>query len=229
MLGATQISSRADEPPAQKPATRATSPAAGGAADPLIADEFDLIVVGGGISGTACAISAARNGVKVALVHERSMLGGNASSEVRLYPEGNDAVQPWIKESGIHEEVHIEERTRNHVYYREGLMNCHWDLVLYEWVIREKNLTLFLNTHFHRLKMKDKKTIQSITAIQLGSEKTFELGAPLFVDASGDGVLGYRAGADFRWGREAKSEYGESLALDVADEKTMGNTLFFRA
>ena len=81
----------------------------------LIRAEFDLIVVGGGYSGTACAISAARNGVEVALVHERSMLGGNASSEVRLYPEGNDEYQPWIKESGIHEEIHVEERVRNHV------------------------------------------------------------------------------------------------------------------
>ena len=56
----------------------------------LTPGEFDLIVVGGGFSGTAAAISAARNGVKVALVHDRSMLGGNSSSEVRLYPEGRD-------------------------------------------------------------------------------------------------------------------------------------------
>src|SRR4029079_18336308 len=102
--------------PQGKRGSRATSTGSG----QPIGQEFDLIVVGGGLSGTAAAISAARNGVKVALVHERSMLGGNASSEVRLYPEGNDAYQPWIKESGIHEEVHVEERTRNHVYYREG-------------------------------------------------------------------------------------------------------------
>src|SRR3954471_4840067 len=100
-----------------------------GGNEPYIKDNFDLIVVGGGIAGTAAAISAARNGVKVALVHERSMLGGNSSSEVRLYPENNDAYQPWIRESGIHEEFHLEDRARNHVRYREGLMNCHWDLV----------------------------------------------------------------------------------------------------
>lgn len=236
LAGATGVSQlKADPLPPTTTASPPDTATIGGTAqhgtgdEDLIKGDFDLIVVGGGYSGTACAISAARNGVKVALVHERSMLGGNASSEVRLYPEGNDAVQPWVKESGIHEEVHVEERTRNHVYYREGLMNCHWDLVLYEWVIREKNLTLFLNAHFHRVKMKDKSTIQSITAIQLGTEKTFELSAPLFVDATGDGVLGYRAGAEFRWGREAKSEYNESLAQDVADEQTMGNTLFFRA
>ncbi|MEA2708358.1 MAG: hypothetical protein QOF78_959 [Phycisphaerales bacterium] len=200
-----------------------------GSAEPPIAAEFDLIVVGGGISGTTAAISAARNGVKVALVHERSMLGGNSSSEVRLYPEGNDAYQPWIRESGIHEEFHLEDRVRNHVRYREGLMNSIWDLVLYEWCIREKNLTLFLNTHMHAVQMAGKNRIRSVRGIQLGTEKTFELNAPLFVDATGDGVLGYRAGADFRWGREGKKEYDESLAPDQPDEKVMGNTLFFRA
>ena len=71
--------------------------------------------------------------------------------------------------------------------------------------------------------------IRSIRAIQLGTEKTFELSAPLFIDATGDGVLGYRAGADFRWGREGRDEYNESLAPEKPDEKVMGNTLFFRA
>ena len=194
-----------------------------------VAQDFDLIVVGGGLSGTAAAISAARNGVKVALVHERSMLGGNSASEVRLYPENTDGNQPWIRESGIHEEFHLEDRARNHVRYREGLTNCHWDLVLYEWCIREKNLSLFLNTHMHQVRMASPNRIASIHAIQLGTEKTFDLSAPLFVDATGDGVLGYRAGAEFRWGREARKEYGESLAPDEADEKVMGNTLFFRA
>ncbi|HTL28337.1 MAG TPA: FAD-dependent oxidoreductase, partial [Tepidisphaeraceae bacterium] len=195
----------------------------------LVPGEFDVIVVGGGISGTTCAISAARNGAKVALVHERSMLGGNSSSEVRLYPEGNDAYQPWIRESGIHDEFHVEDRVRNHVVYREGLMNSIWDLVLYERCILEKNLTLFLNTHMHAVQMANPNQIKSIKAIQLGTEKTFELTAPIFVDCTGDGVLGYRAGADFRWGREGKNEYNESLAPDQPDEKVMGNTLFFRA
>lgn len=201
----------------------------GGASPRRVTGEFDLIVVGGGLSGTAAAISAARNGVKVALVHERSMLGGNSASEVRLYPEANDAYQPWIRESGIHEEFHLEDRARNHLRYREGLTNCHWDLVLYEWCIREPNLTLFLNTNMHQVQMAGPRRIRSIRAIQLGTEKVFELSAAMFIDATGDGVLGYRAGADFRWGREGQREYGESLAPEKPDEKVMGNTLFFRA
>lgn len=221
---ALPASARAAAKPEQLPIATVPPPDPG-----TIRETYELVVVGGGIAGTSAAIGAARNGVKVALVHERSMLGGNSSSEVKLYPENGGGHQPWIKEGGIHEEFHTEERVRNHQEYKEGTMNCHWDLVLYEWAIREPNLTLFLNTHMHRAVMDTASRIRAVYCIQLGTEKTFELEAPLFIDATGDGVLGHRAGADYRWGREAKSEFGEALAPDVADEKLMGNTLFFRA
>ncbi len=190
---------------------------------------YDVVVVGGGIAGTCCAIAAARNGARVALVHNRPMLGGNSSSEVKLYPENNSAHQPWIKEGGIHEEFHTEERVRNHQPYVEGLMNCHWDLVLYEWAIRERSLTLLLNTHMHRVHMASRHRIRSIEAIQLGTEKTYELSAEIFVDCTGDGYLGYLAGAEFRWGREGRGEFNEPLAPEQPDDKVMGNTIFFRA
>lgn len=191
--------------------------------------EYDLVVVGGGIAGTSAAISAARHGVKVALVHNRAMLGGNSSSEVKLFPEDNSRHQLWVKEGGIHEEFHTEERVRNHRRYVEGTMNCHWDLVLYEWVIREKNIDLYLNTHMHRAIMGDASHIAAVFCFQLGTEKTYELYAPLFVDATGDGYLGYRAGAEFRWGREGRDEFGEPEAPPQPDEKVMGNTLMFTA
>jgi hypothetical protein len=197
--------------------------------DGLIELSYDLVVIGGGISGLSAAISAARNGVKVALVHERAMLGGNSSSEVRLYPENATAHQVWIKECGIFDEIHAEERVRNHIPYREGLMNCHWDLVLYEWVLREPNITLYLNTHMHRVVKGSDGDIKSAYCIQLGSEKEFLLSAQLFVDASGDGVLAHRAGAEYRWGREDKTVHGEPLAPDTPDEQIMGSSLFFRA
>lgn len=190
---------------------------------------FDLIVVGGGISGTCAAISAARNGAKTALVHERSTLGGNSSSEVRLYPEDTCGFSPWIKESGILEEISSEERARNWEPYIEGMMNSNWDLVLYEWVKREKNLSLFLNTTMREVVMRDAAHIEAIHAPQLGTEREFVLSAPLFVDATGDGVLGFRAGADFTWGPEARSVYNETLAPVEPGKGLMGNTLFFRA
>jgi hypothetical protein len=195
----------------------------------MIRRSFDVIVVGGGISGTCAAISAARNGAKTALVHERSVLGGNSSSEVRLYPEDTCGFSPWIKESGILEEIAVEERARNWEPYIEGIMNSNWDLVLYEWVNREKNLSLFLNTTMREVVMRDAAHIQAIHAPQLGTEREFILSAPLFIDATGDGVLGYRAGADFRWGKELRSEFHEELAPTEPTTGLMGNTLFFRA
>ncbi|CAN5625492.1 hypothetical protein BH10ACI4_BH10ACI4_07510 [soil metagenome] len=195
----------------------------------IVQQSYDLIVVGGGISGLCAAISAARNGMQVALVHERSALGGNSSSEVRLYPEDTCSFSTWIKEGGILEEMSVEERARNWEPAVEGLMNSQWDLVLYEWARREKNLHLLLNTTMREVEMKDKSHILAIHAAQLGTEKGFILDAPLFIDASGDGVLGYRAGAEFSWGREGRSEYGEHLAPAKRDENLMGNTLFFRA
>jgi hypothetical protein len=195
----------------------------------VIRRSFDLVVVGGGISGTCAAISAARNGVNVALVHERSMLGGNSSSEVRLFPEDTCSFSTWIKESGILEEITVEERVRNWEPYIEGLMNSHWDLVLYEWVKREKNLSLFLNTTMREVEMADESHIHAVHGAQLGTEREFVLAAPLFIDASGDGVLGYRSGAEFAWGPELQSEYQERLAPREPGTGLMGNTLFFRA
>jgi hypothetical protein len=192
--------------------------------------QFDLAVIGGGIAGTCAAIAAARNGVRVALVHERSMLGGNSSSEVRLYPEVSTNHNIWSKETGILEELHVEERFRNHEPYIEGLMNSVWDLVLYEWVVREPNITLFLNTTVREVEMRDASTILGVHAYQLGTEKQYLISAPLFVDSTGDGVLGHRAGADYRWGMEARATHNESVAPEApAAQPQMGNSLFFRA
>jgi hypothetical protein len=195
----------------------------------IVHKHFELVVVGGGISGLCASISAARNGVQVALVHERSVLGGNSSSEVRLYPEDTCVYNTWCRESGILDEIYTEERARNWVPYQEGLMNSQWDLILYEWATRESNLTLYLNTTMREVEMVDENHILAIHAAQLGTEKEFILQAPLFIDCTGDGALIYRSGAEFRSGKEARSEYGEPLAPEQASTAIMGNTLMFRA
>ncbi len=196
----------------------------------LTHESFDVVIVGGGISGVCAAISSARNGARTALVHMRSMLGGNSSSEVRLYPEVSSNHNVWCKELGILDEIYTEERVRNHEPYQEGVMNAVWDLTLYEWVMREKNLTLYLNTVMNEVEMKDPGAILAVHAVQMGTEREFVLSAPLFVDATGDGMLGYRAGADFRWGMEAQSEHNESEApAQGSPRPIMGSTLFFRA
>jgi hypothetical protein len=232
-LTGSPVSIAAAAPQAKSSSPEHRQPRLGGYIRPstleFIHRKFDLIVVGGGISGTCAAISAARNGLKTALVHERSMLGGNSSSEVRLFPEDTSGFSTWAKESGILDEIHTEERVRNQEPYIEGLMNCHWDLVLYEWCIREPNLTLLLDTTMREVEMKDASHILAIYAAQLGTEREFTLEAPLFVDATGDGVLGYRAGADYHWGKESQREYNEPLAPPQPSTQLMGNTLFFRA
>jgi len=191
---------------------------------------FDVAVVGGGIAGVCAAIAAARNGANVALVHERSVLGGNSSSEVRLYPEVSTNHNIWSKETGILEELHVAERVRNHEPYIEGLLNSIWDLVLYEWVVQEEKITLFLNTTVRDVEMKDTQTILCVHGYQMGTEKKHIIAAPVFVDCTGDGVLGYRAGADYQWGMEARSQYNEPAAPEhPSSQPQMGNTLFFRA
>lgn len=200
------------------------------AALPAERRDFDLVVVGGGIAGTCAAIAAARVGIRVALVHERAMLGGNSSSEVRLYPEVSTNHNVWSKEMGILEEFHTEERRFNHEPYVEGLTNAQWDLVLYDRCRREPNLTLFLNTTVHAVEMKDPATILAVHALQLGTEKQFLFTAPLFADCTGDGAVGARAGAEFRWGMESRAASGEPAAPETPSTRPqMGNTLFFRA
>jgi hypothetical protein len=165
----------------------------------------------------------------ILLISCKLPLGGNSSSEVRLFPEDTCDFTPWIRESGLLEEIRTEERVRNWEPYIESMMNCHWDLVLYEWAIREKNLTLFLNTTMREVRMLDREHILAIHGAQLGTEKEFILQGSLFVDATGDGVLGYRAGADFHWAKEPYEAYQEPLALELPSNQLMGNTLFFRA
>lgn len=190
-------------------------------------DAYDIIVVGGGLAGVAAAMAASRQGCKTALVQDRPVLGGNCSSEIRV-PILDSTCNPWAFETGIIAELFLEDRARNHRPHWQGFINSIWDLVLYEGVKRENNLTLFLNTSMRKAVTK-RKRITGITCIQLGSENAFTLEGRIFIDASGDGALGAAAGADYRMGREAKNEFDEPFAPDHADDGVMGSSLMFRA
>jgi len=196
---------------------------------PVITGHYYLVVVGGGLSGVCTAISAARHGVKVALVHDRPMLGGNSSSEVRLVPEFNNLFCPWARETGIIEEFYAEDRHRNHEPWIEGTANFNWDLVLFEAVKRERNITLLLNTYVREVKLRDERNIQAIEGVQLDTEKDVLISGDLFVDATGTGALGYFAGADFYWGREGQKAFNEPLQPANPDDHTMGSTMYFRS
>lgn len=194
-------------------------------------DKYDLVVVGGGLAGVCTAISAARLGCKVSLVQERPVLGGNSSSEIRVPLGSASNSNPWARETGIIEELFIEDRINNPGKVWLGHITPLWDLTLYSAVKKEQNIDLYLNTCAIDVIM-DKGTsnkINKILCIQLGTEKKFYVKADLFIDATGDGVIAFKAGAETRMGREAKSEFGESMAPNQQDNFTQGNTLLFHA
>jgi hypothetical protein len=187
----------------------------------------DLCVVGGGLSGLCAALAAARNGASVVLIQNRSVLGGNSSSEIRMHIVGANFRRPGARESGLIEELRLEDAVRNPM--RSPSM---WDVLLYEKIKAEPNITLLLDTECTACEVADsggRKRITNLTALRNSTEDTFSVSARFFADCSGDGRLGAEAGADFRMGREAESEHGESLAQPVADNKTLGSTILFMA
>ena len=186
----------------------------------------DLVVAGGGLAGTCCAITAARAGVKVVLIQDRPVLGGNASSEVRLWALGASSHMGnnnrWAREGGVMDEIFVENTFRN----PEG--NPHlFDAVLLDKVISEPNIKLLLNTAIYKVSKSDPETIKSVHAFCSQNETFYEVAAPLFCDASGDGVVGFQAGAAFRIGSEAREEFGEKFAPDREYGELLGHTIFF--
>jgi len=189
-----------------------------------IKHKTDFCVVGGGMAGICAALAAARHGAKVVLMHERPMLGGNASSECRVHICGADRHNnvPDMRETGILEEIRLQNA------YRNPLRNFSiWDLVLHEKVLHEPNITLLLNCTCLDAATEGSH-ITSVTGWQLTTQTFHTVEGAIFADCSGDGVLAPLSGAEFRIGREARNEYGESLAPEHPDNYTMGMTCYFQ-
>lgn len=191
----------------------------------MINKEYEVVVVGGGLSGLCAALSSARYGVKTALVQNRPVLGGNASSEIRMHICGADyhASRPNARETGILEELLLENRKNN--YSRSFSI---FDTVLWEKATFQENLELFLNTQVTNAIANNKKITQ-VQAFQLTTEKEFAFTAKIFVDATGDGFLSHLVGAEYMYGREGASTFNEKNAPEEPDDCTMGNTLMFKA
>ena len=181
----------------------------------------DFCIVGGGLSGMCAAIAAARHGAKVLLMQDRPVLGGNASSEIRMQVGGAHGENN--RETGIIEEILLENR------YRNPQRNYSiWDSVLYEKVRFEPNITLLLNCACNELVM-DKDRIRTIRGWQLTTETWHTVAATLFADCSGDSILAPPSGAEVRIGREARSEFDEDIGPETADSKTMGMSCLIQA
>ena len=188
--------------------------------------ETDFLVAGGGMSGVCAALAAARNGARVVLVQDRSLLGGNASSEVKMHIVGADCHggKPGRRESGLIEELKLEDAARNpHRSYSQ------WDLLLYEKVKLEPNITLLLDADLvaaETVTLADgRREIRSARIVRNLMEEEYTVRAKFFADCTGDGRLGAEAGADFHVGRESREDFGESLAQPVADNHTLGSSI----
>jgi hypothetical protein len=185
----------------------------------------DLCVVGGGMAGVSAALAAARCGATVVLLQDRSVLGGNASSEVRMHISGASCSgrRPGARESGIIDELRVEDSVRNPE--RSFPM---FDLLLYDKVVSEPRIHLLLDTTCVGCETND-GFIRRVRATRPSTEEEFEIEAQFFADCSGDGRLGKEAGAEFRVGREARREFNEPHAAEDADRNTLGSTILFSA
>ncbi len=186
-----------------------------------IEHKADFCVVGGGLAGTIAALSAARSGAKVVLIQDRPVLGGNCSSEIRMWVRG--AKGEFNRETGI-----LAELEEENIYRNPNLAPTVWDSVLYGKVKENENITLLLNSSCLDAECENNE-IKSVTAWQLTTYTYHKVYAKVFADCSGDSVLAPLTGAEHRIGREAKGEYNEKFGPDVADRKTMGMSCLIQA
>ena len=192
---------------------------------PETVEEYDFVVVGGGIAGCAAAVAAAQEGLRVALIQERDVLGGNTSGEIRIQTTGN------TRGNAI-----VEAIQNNYVNGNSGAHSR--DSARMAYVSSHANITLRTGWRAYWASTNEAALITSVDARDVRSGERRRFAAPLFADCTGDGWVGYWAGADFRMGREAKSEFGETQATlagaggrtlipDVADNLCLGNSLLW--
>ena len=180
----------------------------------------DLCVVGGGLAGLCCALAASRHGIRTVLMQDRPVLGGNASEEIRMWVCGAHGKDN--RETGMIEELELEN-----FYQNPGLKFPLWDSVLYEKARAEKNLTLLLNTSCLEADMEGSH-IAAVKGWQGNAETFHVVKARYFADCSGDSILAPLTGAHYRYGREAKADFNETIPPDTADKKTMGMSCLFQ-
>ena len=189
----------------------------------LVNLDTDVLVAGGGLAGVCAAIAAARHGARVVLLQDRSRLGGNSSSEVKMHVVGANqhTGRPGWREGGLIEEFRLADAVNNPQRSFEL-----WDLLLYDKVVSEPNITLLLETALYSAAVKNSRVTEVMARCDK-SENLYRIRAKIFCDCTGDSRLGLEAGADMRSGREARSEYNEPLAPEQPDNRTLGSSVLF--
>lgn len=219
---------------------------------------YEVVVCGGGMSGFCAALASARGGAKTLLIHDRPVLGGNASSEVRVTIHGAGCHHYGARETGIIGEAMSAERRANHLYPIEnGWTNSVHDMALYDMVQREPNLDLCLNTtvcdvqledgrwgmdllgswpvaneergYYHRAACHEGTRIRAVRARVANAETEYVVYGERFIDCTGDAVVAHLAGCEWRMGAESHADTGEVHAAAVASTDTMGNSIHIRA
>lgn len=183
----------------------------------------DVFVAGGGPAGVNAAISAARHGAKVILAQDRSRLGGNSSSEVKMHIVGANCHKgrPGWREGGLIEELRLDDAVNNPQRCWEL-----WDLLLYDKCVSELNITLLLDSAVYSAETRAGK-IERVMVRCDKTEHLYRVAAKIFLDCTGDSRLGLEAGAESRAGRESRADFSESLAPESPDAETMGNSILF--
>ena len=177
--------------------------------------KYEFVVVGGGIAGMCAATAAARLGCKVALVNDRPVLGGNNSAEVRVHLGGHVEIGPnkglgrMIREFGHSKKGNAQPAENYEDERKQAFIDAEENIDLYP---------CFRAVEVH----KDGDKIAAVLIRNIETAQEIWLEAPLFSDCTGDGTIGFLAGAHYRMGREARHEYGETLAPETSDKLTMG-------
>lgn len=210
---AVYLTSDGDVPPADMEAWRRQQ--LGLADTPAASAKYDFVVVGGGISGMCAAVAAARQGLKVALVNDRPVLGGNNSAEIRVHLGGTIEIGPYPALGRMQREFGHSKKgnAQPAENYEDGKKQS--------WIESEPNVTLYASNRAVAVR-KDGSKIDAVIIRNIETSEEILLEAPLFADCTGDGTVGYLAGADYRYGREGKAEFGESLAPDEPDNFVLG-------
>lgn len=183
--------------------------------------QTQLCVIGGGLSGSFAALAAARRGTKVVLIQDRPMLGGNASSEIRMWVRGAKGI--FDRESGL-----ISELEERNIHGNPTLVHSLFDATLYGMLRENPNIQLLLNTSCADVEMEG-NTIKAVHAWQSTTYTWYTVRADIFMDCSGDSILAPLTGAEFRHGRESKAEFGETLGQETEDSYTMGMSIILAA
>ena len=182
--------------------------------------EAPIVVCGGGLAGICAAVSAARNGSKVILIQDRPVLGGNASSEMRMGIVG-------VKEDKYQETGILEEMQCRNFFFNPLQRYPLWDDVFYSTVVEEPNINLLLNTSVRDVVMNGNE-IAAVKCWNSNNYTEYTISGKLFIDCTGDGILRV-SGAEYRRGTEAKSTYNESyLSNEKSNFNTMGNSILLQ-